>query len=226
MKKSKKKIKKDKMNSTKKNFKGIRKSNVLKEGVRRERMLIILILSLIFFTLVFFVYLISPFEIFQYKKGYSLDESNLTGLEENDLKKEMGKEGYLSVENFIEVDVQTEGNFIILKDKKNLCDAILLLVDYAQIISIQEGIDSKVGFRPSNHDIIRDILEEYRIEIILMKITELRGGSYLGRLILDDGEKILDLDVRPSDGIAISVRQDKPIYVSKEVFNESKERIC
>ncbi len=133
---------------------------------------------------------------------------------------------FLSLENFTEVEIKINENIIALIDEKNKCNAIIVTIDQTQAYSIQQGIKSEVSFRPMTHDILRDILEEYEIELLFIKITELRRGSYLARMILESEDKILNLDIRPSDGIAIAVRKNKPIYVSEQVMKDAAENIC
>lgn len=135
-------------------------------------------------------------------------------------------EEVLSTNEFLEIDIELSNDFIILKDKENPCEGMVVAISPHQTFSIQRGLESEVGVRPTSHDTIRDILEQYEIEVMMVKITELKGGAYFGRLILKDDEKMLNLDIRPSDGIAIAVRTSSPIYISKLLFEEYKEDIC
>jgi bifunctional DNase/RNase len=133
---------------------------------------------------------------------------------------------FLSLENFTEVEIKINENILTLTDKKNKCNAIIVAIDKTQAYSIEQGIKSEVSFRPMTHDILRDILEEYEIELLFVKITELKRNSYLARMILENENKILNLDLRPSDGIAIAVRKNKPVYVSEQVMRDAAEKIC
>lgn len=132
----------------------------------------------------------------------------------------------LSLDNFTELDIDVSESIIILKDKQRACQGIVVPIDQYQAYSIQQGIDSKVNFRPLSHDTIRDILELYEIKVVMMKIIEIRNGIYFGKLVLDNNQKIVNLDVRPSDGISVAVRVGAPIYISKSLFEELKEDIC
>jgi bifunctional DNase/RNase len=58
-------------------------------------------------------------------------------------------------------------------------------------------------------------------------ITELRGTTYYARMILQQrnelGRKIVELDARPSDCLALATAQKRPIFVSSELFNEVED---
>jgi bifunctional DNase/RNase len=59
-------------------------------------------------------------------------------------------------------------------------------------------------------------------------INDLKNGTYFGRLILSaeneiQQRKIIELDARPSDCIAMAAQQRAPIYVSEDVWNEVED---
>jgi hypothetical protein len=53
-------------------------------------------------------------------------------------------------------------------------------------------------------------------------INDLKDSTYYARLVLkaenELGTKILEIDARPSDSIALAVQQKSPIFVSRKVF--------
>jgi bifunctional DNase/RNase len=54
-------------------------------------------------------------------------------------------------------------------------------------------------------------------------INDLKNSTYYARLVLraenELGKKILEIDSRPSDCIALAVQQKSPIYVATKVFS-------
>lgn len=133
----------------------------------------------------------------------------------------------LSTKDFIELDVEVSDSAILtMRNKNKRCEGFSVTIDPAQAYSIQQGKDSKISFRPLSHDVIRDILEQYNISVVMVKIVDFKNGIYIGKMILKKDEKIVNLDIRPSDGIAIAVRTNSPIYISKNVFESIKENLC
>ena len=49
---------------------------------------------------------------------------------------------------------------------------------------------------------------------------------YLAKIFLKQENKILELDARPSDAIALAVRYDKEVYVKKSLFDEEGVETC
>jgi len=81
--------------------------------------------------------------------------------------------------------------------------------------------------RPLTHDLIASIFTGFGISVERVVITELKNSTYFARLILQQqnelGRKIVEIDARPSDCIAIATAQKKPIYVSAALFDQVED---
>lgn len=134
-------------------------------------------------------------------------------------------------------DVSTKG-FVAVKpsadivDEKGVvaltgnCYSVVAGTDTNQAESIINGIKRVTGERPNTHEIMRDVFQALDIELVMVKITGLEGDNYIGRMIIQQGNTILSLDSRPSDGIAIAVRTNATIYFNETLMKERGEKIC
>jgi len=81
--------------------------------------------------------------------------------------------------------------------------------------------------RPLTHDLITSIFSGFGITVERVIITELKNSTYYARLILQQqnelGRKIVEIDARPSDCIAIATAQKKPIFVAAPLFEEVED---
>ncbi|MEI6565724.1 MAG: bifunctional nuclease family protein, partial [Verrucomicrobiota bacterium] len=81
--------------------------------------------------------------------------------------------------------------------------------------------------RPLTHDLIQSIFMGFAISVERMVITELRNSTYFARLILlqenELGRKIVEIDARPSDCLALATAQKKPIYVASSLFDQVED---
>jgi bifunctional DNase/RNase len=134
---------------------------------------------------------------------------------------DLSTKGYTEVA--LEVDVNT-GTIKLGGD----CYQLSATVESSQAESIQNGIDGVVGPRPNVHDLFNDMLKALDIKILIIKITELRDGTYHSNMIAKQGSTILNLEARPSDAIAIATRTDYlvPIYVNDTLLKAMGEKIC
>lgn len=81
--------------------------------------------------------------------------------------------------------------------------------------------------RPLTHDLMTHVFEGFGIAVERVVITELRNSTYFARLILKQenelGKKIVEVDARPSDCIALAVARKRPIFVTRKLFNEVED---
>jgi bifunctional DNase/RNase len=106
------------------------------------------------------------------------------------------------------------------------CYSVVAGTDVNQAESISNGIRKVTGERPNTHEIMRDIFQALDIELVMVKITELKGDNYIGRMIIQQGNTILSLDSRPSDGIALALRTNSTIYFNETMLKERGEKVC
>ena len=77
--------------------------------------------------------------------------------------------------------------------------------------------------RPNSHDLAQRLIQQLDAEVVRVVVTELRHGTYYAVLTLRTGGKTVEIDVRPSDGIAVALRTDAPILVRASVFDAAGE---
>lgn len=132
----------------------------------------------------------------------------------------------MDLEGFTEAEVIIQESSIILKNKRNECEIFSAEVIDFQAYSILKGLEDKTETRPTIHDIVRDLIEVYEFEIKMVKVSEFSDGIYYGNLVIEKDGKILNLDIKPSDVIAIAVRTGDKIYISEKILREQGQKIC
>ena len=79
--------------------------------------------------------------------------------------------------------------------------------------------------RPLTHDLIAHLMTALGAKVERVIINDLKNATYYARVIIRaenelQQKKIIELDARPSDCIAMATQQKAPIYVSQEVWDE------
>jgi len=81
--------------------------------------------------------------------------------------------------------------------------------------------------RPLTHDLMVHVLRGFGITVERVVITELRNSTYFARLILKQdnelGKKIVEIDARPSDCLALAAAHKRPVYVTKALFEQVED---
>jgi hypothetical protein len=89
----------------------------------------------------------------------------------------------------------------------------------AQGIAIQLG--GLKPPRPLTHDLIGSILRHLNATVEKVVITDLRGGTYFATLYLRSGEREIAVDSRPSDAIAVALRNNAPILADERLLRRA-----
>jgi bifunctional DNase/RNase len=103
------------------------------------------------------------------------------------------------------------------------------------VIQVEHNMGAIIGMflrdtpkeRPLTHDLMNNIFKGLNITIERVIITELKNSTYYARLILQQenelGRKIVEIDARPSDCLALATAQKRPIYVSSPLFEQVED---
>lgn len=93
-------------------------------------------------------------------------------------------------------------------------------------IGIQEAaaiaitIENKKTERPMTHDLIKTLLDGLDVKVNRIVVTDVSQNTFYARIYLNRDSSTIEIDARPSDSIAIALRTQAPIYISKSVFEK------
>ncbi len=89
----------------------------------------------------------------------------------------------------------------------------------AQAIAV--AMENMTPGRPLTHDLMRNICQEFEIELKEVIISNLLDGIYYARLICFRGGEITEIDSRTSDALALAVRFNCPIYTYESIMEQA-----
>ncbi|MBC2887990.1 bifunctional nuclease family protein [Gordonibacter massiliensis (ex Traore et al. 2017)] len=75
--------------------------------------------------------------------------------------------------------------------------------------------------RPMTHDLFLDALTNLDARVDHVVINDVKGAMFFSRLTLKQHDRLIDLDARPSDSIALALRQQAPIYIEEDVLERA-----
>lgn len=98
----------------------------------------------------------------------------------------------------------------------------VIYVDHSVGAAITMFLRGTPKERPLTHDLIGHIFTGLGVQMDRVVINDLKNSTYYARLFLhaenELGKKILEIDARPSDCIALAVQHKTPIFVVGKVF--------
>ena len=74
--------------------------------------------------------------------------------------------------------------------------------------------------RPLTHDLMLDALTNLDARIDHAVINDVKGTTFFAKLYLKQGDRTIELDARPSDAIALAIREDAPIYIDEKTLDK------
>ena len=103
------------------------------------------------------------------------------------------------------------------------------------VIQVEHSMGAAIGMflrdtpkeRPLTHDLMNHIFKGFNISVERVVITELKNSTYFARLILQQqnelGRKIVEIDARPSDCLALATAQKRPLFVASALFEQVED---
>ena len=110
-----------------------------------------------------------------------------------------------------------DGAAVLLLDASKTI-VLPIFVGGTEALTIRLDLDGTHSGRPLTHDLLASIVKELGGEAVKAQIDDLRDDPYFGSVFVRPGDRVLQLDARPSDAIAIALGSGAPLYVSQSVM--------
>jgi bifunctional DNase/RNase len=119
------------------------------------------------------------------------------------------------------MDPVTNMPIVILKDSST--DTVLpIWVGVYEANAIALEIEKVATPRPMTHDLIKNVLTGLDAAVHKVVVTELKEDTFYAVIWLEREGRVVSIDSRPSDALALALRVDCPIFVDDEVLKSSK----
>lgn len=89
----------------------------------------------------------------------------------------------------------------------------------AQAIAIE--IEKIIPNRPMTHDLFKSFAGSFNYIVKEIIISDLKEGVFFAKIVCENSDKLLEIDSRPSDAIAIGLRFNAPIYTFENILSEA-----
>lgn len=114
--------------------------------------------------------------------------------------------------------VSAEHNTVLLVDEDETV-IVPILIGTTETTSISLRLRRQAPPRPLTHDLLDAVLRELGAELVRVQVDDLRDGVFIGSVFIRQGARLIELDARPSDAIALAVGKRIPIYVAQHVVD-------
>ena len=125
---------------------------------------------------------------------------------------------HLIIANLLPSSVGSSSFILLLESKDNSDLKFPIVIGYneAQAITIEmEGIKPS---RPLTHDLFINMLNGLSMSIDSITITKFMDGIFYAIITVKSNNTFIDIDSRPSDAVAISLRSKAPIKINSNLL--------
>ncbi len=121
------------------------------------------------------------------------------------------------------LDITTNSPVVTVKPLDS--DHILpIWIGHYEAWAIGMEISGVVSKRPLTHDLMYTMITAMGGKVEKIEITDLKEQTFFARIYISVNGNVVEVDARPSDSIALSLKAKAPIYVNEELYNLKKEQ--
>lgn len=114
------------------------------------------------------------------------------------------------------------GAFALILEEINGNKKLPIVIGGFEAQSIAIALEKKVKTsRPLTHELFKNFADQFGIIMNHIIINKLRDGVFFSNIVCEKDGQILKIDSRTSDAIALSIRFNSSIFVTKEIIEEA-----
>jgi bifunctional DNase/RNase len=120
----------------------------------------------------------------------------------------------------VRVELPANQPIVLLKEEEG--DRFLpIWIGAFEATAIAFALQGVETARPMTHDLFKNVLEDFKVNIEKVLINDLIDGTFYAEITMQRNDSTLLISARPSDAIALAVRMDVPIYAEEKVLDEA-----
>ncbi len=95
-----------------------------------------------------------------------------------------------------------------------------IVIGIAEAFAIDRRLKGITTPRPLTHELLADTIEQLGGQLEKIIINDLKEHTFYAKLVIRQDGRLIEIDSRPSDAIALGVAIEAPIYVEEHVLRE------
>jgi len=117
------------------------------------------------------------------------------------------------------INDNADQQFIFLREKDGVRQ-FPIVIAFLEAMAIDRHINAKQTQRPLTHELLHSVLHGLEARVIRVEVTKLESSTFYANLVVRHPGGEIAIDARPSDAIAIGLRDHAPIYVHEDVLED------
>jgi len=119
------------------------------------------------------------------------------------------------------LDPSSNNPIVVLRDPESQT-FLPIWIGLFEASAIQMGLETAESPRPRTHDLLASMLEKLGGEVVKVVVEDLREQTFYAVIHVKQNGQELRIDARPSDAIALALRTESPVFVSRSVLEKAQ----
>lgn len=120
----------------------------------------------------------------------------------------------------IRVSLMSQQRIVILREMKTERYLAIWIGPY-EAEAITMALQEVEVERPLTWDLLKNIFNMINARLLRVEVVALRESTFFGNIVAEIDGRIMNIDSRPSDALALAVRTHVPIFVARGVLDEA-----
>jgi bifunctional DNase/RNase len=122
------------------------------------------------------------------------------------------------------IDENTNSPVVILKESDG--ERMLpIWIGATEANAIAMGLSGQKFQRPLTHDLLSTVIKGLHGNVVKILISDLKENTFYATILLQAASEMVTVDARPSDSIAIALREAAPIFVDEKLLDGQGDRV-
>ena len=117
------------------------------------------------------------------------------------------------------INESSDQQFIFLREKGGQRQ-FPIVISIMEAMAIDRFVKEQETPRPLTHELMNKVIGGLGARIERVEVTELKNGTFYANLVLERDGSQIEVDARPSDAIALAMRNASRIFVAEQVLEE------
>lgn len=118
---------------------------------------------------------------------------------------------------------ETHDHQVIVLRERNGSRLLQIVIGLTEALAIDRRVKSVQLQRPMTHDLLANVLDALSAELEKVVVNDLQEHTFYAKVVIRHQGRLIEVDSRPSDAIALGVAGDVPLYVEEHVLDEATQ---
>ena len=121
----------------------------------------------------------------------------------------------------LNASTSSAGNFVMVLQEINSNRRLPIIIGLQEAQAIAVALEQMQPVRPLTHDLFLTTIQLLNAHLEYVKICSLKDSTFISVIVIkDSNQKLIEIDSRTSDAIALAIRQKCPIFISEKLLAE------